>query len=86
MVRAFFDSEGSAYNYRNMVRVFQDDKLILNELKDILLEFGIKSNKTWYYMKRGKKRYVFDISNKENFDKFHNLIGFISDSKKLNSC
>lgn len=83
LVRAFFDSEGTTYNYRNMIRVCQDDEFILHEIKDILLNFDIKTNKVRGYPIRGKKRHVFDITNKENFLKFHELIGFTSDSKKL---
>jgi hypothetical protein len=85
MIRAFFDSEASAYNKRNMIRVFQDNKDILEEIRNILFSFDIKTNNVKYYIKKYKKRYYFDITNKENFLKFHKVIGFNSNYKKLNS-
>ncbi len=83
LIRAFFDSEGSTYNYRNMIRVFQDDKQLLEDIRILLLNFDIKTNEIHNYIKRDKKRHYFDITNKENFTKFHELIGFKSKKKRL---
>jgi len=86
MIKAFFDSEGSAYNYRYMIRIFQDNKQMLDQIRSMLDNFSIKSNKTRYYIKRNKKRYCFDITNKENFNRFHKEIGFLSSKKRLHPC
>ena len=82
-IRAFFDSEGSAYNYRSMIRVYQDNKIMLQEIRGLLSNFDIKTNNVRTYVQRNKERSMFDITNTKNFMKFHKEIGFLSPKKKL---
>lgn len=85
VIRAFFDSEAATYNHRNMIRVFQNDVIMLEDIKKMLLCFNIKTNRVRTYTKQNKPHSLFDITNKENFVKFHKEIGFLSSQKKLNS-
>jgi hypothetical protein len=82
LIRAFFDDEGSIRNKDYLMRFHQDRKEILNEIKDMLIEFNINSNKILTYIKRNKKRYYFNITKYENYYKYYILIGCSSSKKK----
>ena len=66
-----------------MIRVFQDDKNMLEDIRELLLEFGIQTSKIRTYLRENKERSMFDITNTKNFMEFHQKIGFLSPKKKL---
>lgn len=79
IIRAFYDDEGSVG--KKNIRLFQDNKEMLGEFKELLKEFGISSSGIKKYVKRDKDRFYFDIFRKSNFLKFQNEIGFTSPKK-----
>lgn len=81
-VRAFFDDEGSINSKNYVLRIHQDKKDILEDIKKILEELGIKSNLTREYIKKEKPRYYFNITGFREYYKFYNLIGCTSKKKK----
>jgi hypothetical protein len=85
LIKAFFDDEGNV-GLDYYIRVFQDNKEMLNNISKILNELGIATNPIRFYIKRNKERYYFNITGYENFINFNKLIGFTSKIKqdKLN--
>jgi hypothetical protein len=81
LIRAFFDDEGGPSENSYDIRVFQDDKSILEVFRKLLLELGIVPNKILHYYKNGKKRHYFTITGHYNFLMFYNTIGFTSTDK-----
>jgi len=81
LIRAFFDDEGTVGE--KSIRVFQDRKDILIDIRDFLKEFDISTKEVKKYVKREKDRYYLDIHRKSNLIKFRDKIGFTS-SKKMN--
>lgn len=81
LLRAFYDDEGTVA--QKSLRLFQDKKDILENMRKFLKEFEISSGKTKTYKKKNKERYYFDIHRKSNLIKFREKIGFTS-SKKMN--
>tara|TARA_B100000315_G_C14441495_1_gene524888 strand:+ start:132 stop:563 length:432 start_codon:yes stop_codon:yes gene_type:complete len=77
-IRAFYDDESTVYWKRKTIRVFQDQKEILERIRSILLEFNIKSAIVRSYMKGGKKRHYFNICQRDSLLNFHKSIGFTS--------
>ncbi len=83
-IRAFFDDEGSVNIESQTLRFHQDRKDILEDIRIMLLEFGIKSNPVRISFKKGKSHYYFNICSLENYSKFKELIGCTS-PKKINN-
>ena len=82
LIRAFFDDEGTVSIRGRHIRLFQDNKALLEVFRKLLLEFDVRAGPLKYYIKRNKKRHYFSIHAKNNFRKFYNEIGFVS-TKKL---
>jgi len=83
LIRAFFDDEGTVYKDRCMMRLFQDRKDILEEIKSMLEEFNISSSRIRSCIKRDKERHYFDITNYFDFLSFYKRIGCTSTYKKI---
>ncbi len=80
LIRAFFDSECNVGD--DSIRVYQNDKIILEKFRKLLREIGIISNSIRCYVKRDKERYYFSITGYYNFVKFLYYIGFTSKYKR----
>ena len=81
LVRAFFDDEGSISSKSYTLRLHQDNPLILNSIKNILNELGIKSNILRSSFRREKFRYYFNITGYDGYAKFYKFIGCTSPKK-----
>ena len=79
LLRAFYDDEGNAK--KNGLRLFQDRKNILKDMRSFLTGLGISPGEIKTYIKRDKDRYYFDIYRKSNLIKFRDIIGFTSSRK-----
>jgi len=79
LIRAFCDDEGSVGS--KSIRLFQDRKDILADIKHLLNEFDISTKDIKMYIKRDKKRYYLDIHRKSNLIKFRDNIGLTSTKK-----
>ncbi len=82
LLRAFFDDEGSVDSKNYTLRLYQDNKELLEDIKKILLEFDIKSNPIRSYLKRNKSRHYFNVTGYNNYKKFFDIIGCTSKKKK----
>lgn len=82
LIKAFFDDESCVDHKSQMLRVFQDNKQLLDDLKDLLSEIGIDSNPIRSYVKRDKPRHYFNITKRKNFLKYYDLINFTSKVNK----
>jgi len=82
LIRAFFDDEGGPIENSYEIRVSQDNKLMLEEIRKMLLEISIESNSASSYYKNNKIRYYFTITGHYNFVKFYKAIGFTSTEKR----
>jgi len=81
-LRALFDDEGSCNAKSYMIRMHQDDRYFLENLRTMLFEFNIETNPVRVYHKRGKPRYYFNITKNSNFISFAKNIGFTSERKQ----
>ncbi|MFH1711307.1 MAG: LAGLIDADG family homing endonuclease [Nanoarchaeota archaeon] len=79
LIRAFYDDECNVG--KKSIRLFQDDRGLLEIFRGLLKEFGIIAGGIKRYIKRDKERFYFDIFRKSNFLKFKNEIGFTSPKK-----
>ncbi len=84
LIRGFFDDEGTVYDDSHTLRLFQDRKEILKDIKDLLEEFDIKSNVVRDYSKRNKLRYYFNITGYKGYMLFYRDIGCTHPKKKEN--
>jgi len=81
LIRAFFDDEGSIRSDNHTMRFHQDNKKLLEDLKQIIQEFRINTNPIRHYYKRGKIRYYFNLTGYRNYYKFYHLIACTSSKK-----
>lgn len=81
LIRSFYDDEGSISSQNYTLRLPQDRKDILEDIRQMLKEFNIFSNSVKSYNKRGKLRYYFNINGFENYSLFFNIIGATSPKK-----
>jgi hypothetical protein len=82
LIRAFFDDECSISSKNYSIRVYQDKKNILEDLREILKEFNIKPQIIRFYNKNNKLRYYFNITGFKEYYKFSKKIGFTSPKKE----
>ena len=82
MVRAFFDDECSINSKNHTLRLHQDKKYILEDIRAILKEFDVDSHVVRSYSKREKLRYYFNINGFRNYYLFFKIIGCTSPKKK----
>lgn len=82
LIRAFFDDECSINSKNHTLRLHQDRKDILEDIKQILKDFDIDSNVIKSYNKRGKLRYYFNINGFKNYYRFFKIIGCTAPKKK----
>lgn len=82
LIGAFFDDDGSINAESYTMRGFQDDKHLLVDIKSLLTDVGIESNRICFYMKNGKTRHFFNITKRKNFLTYYNKIGFTSVKKQ----
>lgn len=82
LIRAFFDDECSINSKNYTLRLHQDRKDILEDIKQILKEFDINSHVIRSYSKRGKLRYYFNINGYRNYYRFFKIIGCTAPKKK----
>lgn len=81
-IRAFFDDEGSIQSDSHTMRFHQDRKDMLEDVRKMLNEIGIKSNEVRSYIKRDKLRYYFNITGFREYYNYYNIIGCTSSNKK----
>ena len=74
-----WSSEGSVG--QRDISICQDSEMLLEKVRDILLEFKIKPNPIHFYVKRNKKRYYFRITGYYNLVNFLTNIGFTATKK-----
>ncbi|MFH1590132.1 MAG: LAGLIDADG family homing endonuclease [archaeon] len=79
-VRAFFDDEGHMDKKRGP-RFHQDNKQILEKIKEILIELGINSFPIRKYKRKGKLRHYFNINQRTNYKNYFDIIGCTSKKK-----
>ena len=84
LIRSFYDDESSVNEKQKFIRIFQDNKKLLSDIKKILTDLNICSNEVRYYIKQNKKRYYFNISGYFILLDYFNKIGFTSKSKSIN--
>ena len=82
LIRAFFDDDDSVRSDNYTIRFFQDDKVLLKQIRNLIEEFGINSHDLKYYIKQGKAHYYFNINGFKNYVNFYRNIGCTS-SKKI---
>ena len=82
LIRAFYDDECSINSQNYTLRLHQDRKDILEDIRQMLKDFDIDSNVVRSYNKRGKLRYYFNINGFRNYHKFFKIIGCTSPKKK----
>ncbi len=82
LIKAFFDDDGSINAESYTMRGFQNDKQLLLDIKNLLTDLGIESNRICFYMKNGKIRHSFNITKRKNFLIYYNSIGFTSIKKQ----
>lgn len=82
LIRAFFDDEGSIRADSHMVRFHQDNKELLEKIRLLLKDLGIKPHEIKSYIKRNKSRYYFNICGFKEYYRFYHLIGCTSSKKK----
>jgi len=82
-LRAMFDDEGSANSSSHMLKMHQDNVQILENLRNMLSEFGINTNPIRTYFKRNKARHTFSITGFKNYYNFNKVIGFSSSKKEM---
>jgi hypothetical protein len=80
LIRAFFDDEGHVDRLRGP-RFHQENLQILSEIRKIIEELGVKCCTNHHFIKRGKKRYFFNINGRKNYEKYYNVIGYTSSNK-----
>ncbi len=80
LLRAFCDSDGTI-DKTHGPRLFQDDKKILQDFSIILSQLGIQASSIHFYIKKEKMRYYIDITNKQNYRRFYEIIGCTSKNK-----
>ncbi len=81
-IRAFFDDEGSISSNEHMARFHQDNKVMLNDLRHMLEQFGIHTNEVKGYFKRDKVRYYFSMTGFNAYCRYYYLIGCTSTKKR----
>ncbi len=78
-LRAFFDDEGTVGE--KSLRVFQDKRDILEEIKLLLTDFEISTTVVKTQPRLGREHYYLSIHRKTNLIKFRENIGFTSKNK-----
>tara|TARA_Y100000310_G_scaffold344346_1_gene456580 strand:- start:1669 stop:2730 length:1062 start_codon:yes stop_codon:yes gene_type:complete len=82
LVRGFFDDDGSITVSSYTVNFAQDDKELLEDVKLLIGEFNIKTNKVRFAIRRGKRRHEFGITGFREYHMFYYKIGCSSPHKK----
>jgi hypothetical protein len=83
IVRAFFDDECTVSESR-VIRVFQDDENMLEDVRKILFSLDILPGEIHSYIKKGKRRFYFNISGLENLIRYRETIGISHSEKRKN--
>ncbi|MBI2173234.1 MAG: hypothetical protein HYT73_03445 [Candidatus Aenigmarchaeota archaeon] len=82
LIRAIYDDESSVDIKSRHIRLYQDNPDILESIRKLLSNFGIKAAPIRKYIKRNKNRFYFGIYGYENFIKFQKHINFTSSEKR----
>lgn len=82
LIRAFFDDEGSVRSDNHTIRFHQDNKELLEKIRELIIEFDINPHDIKFYIKRDKKRHYFNINGYREYVKFSKIIGCTSTNKK----
>lgn len=82
LIRAFFDDEGSIRSDSHTIRFHQDNKELLEKIRLLLKDLGIKAHKVKSYIKKDKSRYYFNINGFREYYTFYHSIGCTSSKKK----
>ena len=82
LIRAFYDDECSINSQNYTLRLHQDRKDILEDIRQMLKSFDIDSNVVRSYNKRGKLRYYFNINGFKNYYNFFKIVGCTSPKKR----
>jgi len=83
LISAFYDDECTIYVDSSEIRLFQENKRILEVIRDLLKQFKINSSKLHCYIRNGKRHYYFGIFGIENFKRFKEFIGLTSLRKSM---
>lgn len=81
LIRAFYDDECSINLQNYTLRLHQDRKDILEDIRQMLSDLNINSNDVKSYNKKGKLRYYFNVNGFENYSLFFKVIGITSPKK-----
>jgi len=82
LIRAFFDDEGSVRSDNHTLRFHQDNRELLEQIRILIVELGVKPHSIKVYIKRNKQRHYFNINGFREYALFSQIIGCTSSSKK----
>ena len=82
LIRAFFDDEGSVRSDNHTLRFHQDDGELLEQIRILIVELGIKPHNIKFYIKKSKQRCYFNINGFREYALFSQIIGCTSTNKK----
>jgi len=82
LIRAFFDDEASVNAKSHTIRFHQDNKIMLEDIRNLIREFSINSQTIRSYLKREKLRYYFNITGFKEYYAFFHKIGCASPKKR----
>jgi len=82
LIKAFFDDEGSVRSDNHTLRFHQNDRDLLEQIRRLIIEVGIKPHKIRFYIKDCKQRCYFNINGFREYVLFSQIIGCSSTNKK----
>ena len=82
LVKAFFDDEGSIRSDSHTMRFHQDNKELLENIRLLLKDLGVKSHEVKSHIKKDKPRYYFNINGFREYYTFYHSISCTSSKKK----
>jgi len=81
LIKAFFDDEGSVRSDNYTIRFHQDNKELLEQIRNLIKEFNINSHNLKFYIKQKKLHYYFNINGFKEYASFYRQIGCTSSKK-----
>lgn len=85
-IRGFYDSEGCVLKNPKIVRVYNTNQKVIEQIKEMLVTLGFDEKRTkvrlHYRRENGKDMYVVAIANKQGIKMFYELIGFTINRKQ----
>jgi len=82
-LQAFYDDDGYLYPQKNMILISQKRIELINEIRQIVRNIGIKPNQLLVHKSKNKTTmHYFSITHKDNIKLYNELIGFKHPLKK----